>query len=378
MTFEFGCYNNPKDVPLSRGLYDAAYDLNMSFSQFLEYLNPTQVGDNTGLDAFERQLQAFGIRTKSDPRFGLPASTGAMFFQPNVPASSVLFPEFINRVARRALLNEETEVNKIVANWDTLQGTDMYRAIYIDETSLDRKKSRVAQMGKFPVVEIRWSEKATTLAKYGVKLQMSYEFMRRVSLPVIEMIIGRIMVQDRIDELDLALKTLNDGDGESKEGSAITNVNLSTLGVSNPDAVNDVTYEAWLRWLHMFNPGVCSVIIGNVLSTVQLMAMPKPSVDPIFFYQQIAGMKDEMGGRPIVANPRLAKTLDYITYDSAPDCEIIGVDPRYALIGYREAGTDLTETQKIIDGQWDEILMSSTVGFSTVFRSATKKLTCNA
>lgn len=376
MKVEFGSYRNPVEVPLSRDLYIAAYDRNMSFSQFLEFLNPTEKGDE--MDAFERQLMRFGIRTKYDPRFGLPPSTGALFFQPGVPASAVLFPEFINRVARRALLNEETAVNQIVASWETLTGSSVYRAIYIDETALQRKKSRVTQMGKFPVVEITWSEKATSLAKYGVKLAMSYEFTRQVSLPVIELLVSRIMLQDRIDELDLALKTLNDGDGQTKEGAAITAVNLSTLGVATPDNINDLTYDAYLQFLHKFTPGVCSVLVGNVNSTVKVMTMPKPAVDPVFFYSLLPGMNTEMGGRPKVINPRLASQVSFITYDDAPDHELIGVDPRFALIGYREAGTDLTETQRIIDGQWDEIVLSSTVGFSTVFRSAAKKLVCNA
>jgi len=374
LKIEFGAYNNPADLPLNRDLYTIAYDQNMSLSQLLETLNPTQRGDD--LDAFERQLMRFGIRTKADPRFGLPPSRGAMFFQPNVPASRVLFPEFINRVARRALMQEETVVNQLVASWETLQGTSVYRAIYIDEDELNRKKSRVPQMGKFPTVSITWSEKATTLAKYGVKLAMSYEFTRQASLPIIEMFVSRILLQDRIDELDLALKTLVEGDGQTKEGGAITTVALSTFGITTPDSVEDLTYAAWLRFLHTFSPGVASVVVGNVNSMVHVMTMPKPTVDPVWFLSVIQGMNAEMGGRPRVVNPRLAEQISYITYDSAPDHEILGVDPRYALIGYREAGTDLTETQKIIDGQWDEIVLSSTVGFSTVFRSAAKKLNC--
>lgn len=373
LQFEFKSYG-VDDMPLERDLYTAAYDMQMSFSQFLEYLNPTEPGDSTGLDAYDRQLMRFGIRSKYDPRFGLPPSKGALFFQPNVPQSRILFPEFLNRVARRALIQDEDMVNLLVATWEQLSGTTVYRSIYIDETELNRKKSRLEQFGKFPVVQIAWSEKATTLAKYGVKLAMSYEFVRQASLPVIEMLVSRIMLQDRIDEMGLALKTIHDGDGNTKEGDAIAVDSLADLGVTTPDNIDDLTYVAWLKWLHQFAPGTCNVVIGNVDSMVHVMTMPKPAVDPVWFYQLLN--TSEMGGRPKVVNPRIADNISYITYDDASDHEIVGIDSRYALIGYREVGSDLTETQRIIDGQWEEILMSNTVGFSNVFRSAARKLNC--
>jgi hypothetical protein len=374
---EFGSYGT-SDVPLNRKMYEVAYDQGMSFSQFLEWIQPTQPGDTTGLDAFERQMLRFGIRPNHDTKFGLPASKGNLFFQPGVPASTVLFPEFINRVARRALINEEDVLGRIVASMEQLSGTSVYRSIYIDETQANRTMSQINQYGKFPTVTISWSEKATTLKKYGVKLAMSYEFVRQASLPVIEMLISRIMLQNRIDEMGLALKTLVDGDGETKEGAAITTINLSTLLGSAADSINDLTYLTYLKFLHQFAPGTCDVIIGNVDATLQVQTMPKPSVDPVWFYQNISGMVNEMGGKPMLMNPRLASNISFITYDGTTAHELVGVDSRYALIGYREAGTDLTETQRIIDGQWEEILMSNTVGFANVFRSAAKKLKCDA
>lgn len=377
MKFEFGSYG-VNDVPLDRKMYEIAYDQGMSFSQLLEYMNPTEPGDNTGLDAFERQLQRFGIRTKNDPQYGMPASKGQLFFQGGVPTSTVLFPEFINRVARRAMINEENQVDLMVASWETLTGTTVYRSIYIDETQANRTMSQISQFGKFPVVNVSWSEKATTLKKYGVKLAMSYEFVRQASLPVISMLIERIMIQNRIDEMGLALKVINDGDGETKEGSAISSSNLSTYVGTTCDNISDITYAAYLKWLHQFNPGVCNVVIGNLNSIITVMTMAKPSVDPVFFYQLLGTMTKDFGGVPKLVNPRLADSISYIIYDDGDDHDLIGIDNRYALIGYREAGADLTETQKIIDGQWEEILMSNTVGFANVFRSAAKKLVGDA
>lgn len=372
MKFEFGSYG-VNDLPLDRKMYEIAYDKGMSFSQFLEYLNPTEPGDNTGLDAFERQLQRFGIRIKNDPKFGMPASKGNLFFNSGTPTSTVLFPEFINRVARRALINEENQVDLMVASWETLTGTTVYRSIYIDETQAQRTMGQVGQYGKFPVVEVSWSEKATTLKKYGVKLAMSYEFIRQASLPVIQMLVERIMLQSRLDEMGMALDILVSGDGETKEGAAISHLHLSDLGITG-DHIDHLDYPGYLKFLHSFYPGVCNVVIGNLNSIIHVMTMAKPSVDPVWFYQLLGNMTATMGGQPRLVNPRLAENVAFLIYDAGTVDELIAIDSRYALIGYREAGADLTETQKIIDGQWEEIIMSNTVGFANVFRSACKKL----
>ena len=104
--------------------------------------------------------------------------------------------------------------------------------------------------------------------------------------------------------------------------------------------------------------------------------MPKPSTDPIWMYALLD--KSILGGVPVVINPRIADTVRILVHDDVADDDIIGIDNRAALIGYRESGTDLTETNKIINGQWDEIVMSNTVGFANLFNSARRKITCDA
>ena len=101
---------DPKDIKLTPRLYSEALDKRMSFSQLLETLDPSErdaSGNIIGLDAFERQLQRFGIVTRSIPEAGIYASLGERFFQSNTPESSVLFPEFVNRVARMAIFEPD-------------------------------------------------------------------------------------------------------------------------------------------------------------------------------------------------------------------------------------------------------------------------------
>ena len=365
---------NANSITLSRNLYEQAFDKGMNFSQFLESIDPS--GSDDKLDAFERQLQRFGIRTKHDHKRGMYASNGEYFFNSNQPASTVLFPEYVSRVARTYMMNEEDNINALVASFENISGNGTYRSIYIDDTQAQRTKSRVGERGAFPVVKVSWSEKATTLAKYGVSIEMTYEFVRRASLPVIETLIGRIMLQNRLDEVSEALTVVTNGDGNAKEGSAATNSNLSAIQGGSPTGTESLTYVGWLKWLMLFFPGRCNVAIMNSTNYAEFMAMAKPSTDPIWIYSLLD--KSVLGGAPVVINPRIADTVRILVHDDVADNTIIGIDSRAALIGYRESGTDLTETNKIINGQWDEIVMSNTVGFANLFNSARRKLTTNA
>ena len=106
------------DVKLSKDLYARATAENKTFSHILEEIDPsvrTPDGKVVGLDAYERQLQRFGIITRACPEEGIYASRGERFFQPNNPTSAVLFPEFINRIARMAML-EPAIVDQIVVD----------------------------------------------------------------------------------------------------------------------------------------------------------------------------------------------------------------------------------------------------------------------
>jgi hypothetical protein len=272
-------------------------------------------------------------------------------------------------------MNQEDNVGELVSSFENIVGNGTYRSIYIDDTQAQRTKSRVGERGEFPRTTVSWSEKATTLKKYGVAIEMSYEFVRRASLPVIETLISRIMLQNRLDEVEMALSVIVSGDGNAKEGAAAGNTNLSTL-VSSPTGTESLTYVSWLRWLMSFFPGRCSTIVTNTTDYAKYMNMARPNPDPIWIYSLLD--KSVIGGQPSVVNPRVADRIRVVVHDGVAANTIVGIDRPYGIMGYRESNTDLTETNKIINGQWDEIVISNTIGFAKLFTSACKTLTTNA
>jgi len=375
--FEF-VKTNASDIKLEREMYPLAYDNGMTLTQFLENMDPSDPKDaKDGLDAFERQMMRFGIRTKNDPKTGMGASTGDMFFQSNYPAARILFPEFLNRVARVAVMSQEDLMNQLVASTELLQGSNLIRSIYIDDTQAQRTKSRVAELGEFPVVKVTWSEKATSLAKYGVRVEMSYEFVRRAALPVISILLSRIMLQTRLDEVGEAISALLLGDGSGHaSGGAIASSNLSTHQGGAPGGTGDMTYTGYLTWLLTFAPGACTTIISNAADTVLYLTMPKPTTDPLFMYQLLS---KPLGGVPTTPVNWPVNTNIYpVIHADVSASNLIGIDRSAAMIAVREAGADLTETDKIINGQFNQIIMSNTIGFQMLFASARKKLVTNA
>ena len=378
MKFEF-VKANADAIKLDPEMYFKAYQMGMSFSQFLENIDPTPLaGAGSELDAFERQLHRFGIRTKDDPKTGAQASKGELFFQSNQPESRILFPEYLNRVARISAMDESNIINELVAGTETISDAGIYRSLYIDDTQAERTMSRVGERGMFPIVKISWSEKATTLAKYGVAIQMSYEFVRRASLPLISTLVQRIMTQTRLDEVAMAIAALQAGDGSlHASGGAITALTIgdSDLQGGTPGGTEDVTYLGYLKFLYKFYPGACTTIIGKAHDILLLMTMEKPTVDPLWFYTFVN--QSQLQGKPILVNGMAPETVRYVISDACTEDYLIAIDKSAALFAYREAGADLTETNKIINGQWNEIVISNTIGFQTLFASARKQLQTN-
>ena len=95
-----------ENVKLEKGMYGRS---GHTFSQTLEELDPSEHYRGTaleGLDAFQRQLKRFDIKVK-----GSGSDMVEKFF--HTGESSVLFPEFVSRVVRQGM-EEENILSDIV------------------------------------------------------------------------------------------------------------------------------------------------------------------------------------------------------------------------------------------------------------------------
>ena len=244
------------EVVLDKGMYAEAVANKMTFSQYLERINPSKDGEI--LDAFERQLKRFGIVTKSQPEKGIYASTIESFLkasetyennqplQTGVPASTILFPEFISRIARMSLLsNTDYDVNNLLSTTRVIN-TSTYKELWIDMTpgqgaeqpdDTKYEMGRVGEFGTFPRVQITWEETAKTVFKRGVQIDMSYEFQREASMDILSIVIQRIMLSQSVSLFKKAIDKAFNG------ATAVESDSLDATATGNT-----ITYEAWLKW----------------------------------------------------------------------------------------------------------------------------------
>lgn len=356
-------------------VYKEAYKEGRTLSQHLEILDPSNqyVGNDAWLgqlDAFERQMLANGIQTKSDPAKGMYADTVDKFFL-GTSSSDVLFPEFINRTARQAMTAPDI-LNELVAIKTPIQG-NAYKTFYVDLSTAAKQKKRVAQGAEIPTTTITGHEHSVTLNKEGRAIDMSYEYVRRIRIDMLARLIEGILQQTGLDLAEKAVNVLISGDGNSN--TAATNYNLTTLGGTVADGID---WESWLKFRLKFYPykGVTAIVDETQL--IKVLGIQPPVIDPLTL---MAAMN---GGTPVGGGANLAQNvfsgpMRYVYLPSSTiENKVLVIDPKYALEQVTEIGADIVETDRMIKSQFETIVLSQVTGFATLFPDVVKTLTTNA
>lgn len=363
------------DIKLSLNLYQEANEKGMTFSQFLESIDPS-TKYNDGLDAFERQVLRVSekltnegknpIYLKSIPEKGIWASPVSAFYQ--TEESAVLFPEFINRTAREAL-KESSTLKELVAITTPIDG-DAYRTIYFEDAPEATQLKRVAQGAELPLAIMKTSENAIRLYKYGRQLKMTYEAARRMRIDLFAHHIQSIMLQVDVDRAAAAIDVLINGDGNN---NAATNHNKTDLqGGETTDAL---AYKGWAKFMALFYPHVMTTVVCNLDTLIDhLLSIEPPNVDPLKLIEQLRTGRTTAGGT--MAQP-LFNDYRIVYNPEVPDDVLLGLDRRYALEMVTEIGADITETAKIIGSQWEQATISETVGFGIFLPKARATLTAD-
>jgi hypothetical protein len=356
------------EIPLSIQLYREANEKGLTFSQFLEQIDPSHEY-NDGLDAFERQLQRYNLVTKSIPEKGIWASKVEAFYTSSDPtATPVLFPEYVNRVAREALVQDDI-LSEMVAIRTPID-SNAYRTIYIDTDSKMTSKKRVAEGADMPVATMRTSENTIKIYKYGRRLKATYEAIRRMRIDLFNLHIQGIMMQAAMDRATDAYNVLKNGDGNN---NAATNYNKTDLQTGV--ATDALSYAGWLKYMFKFYPYKMSTIIGGEAELIELLTVNAPNIDPLKLIQMLKFGGTAQGGT-------MAQNIfnDYriVFLPDATANVLLGFDRRYGMEMVTEVGSDITETQRIISSQWEEIVISEVNGFGIFLPLSRRTLTLNA
>ena len=337
-----------ENVKLEKGMYGRS---GHTFSQTLEELDPSEHYRGTaleGLDAFQRQLKRFDIKVK-----GSGSDMVEKFF--HTGESSVLFPEFVSRIVRQGM-EEENILSDITATVTRFDGMD-YRSIASVPTEEDKKLMRVEEGAEIPQTMIRTQENLVRLHKRGRMLVAPYEAIRfqrldlfSVTLRQIGAYIGRMHLED-------AISVLRDGDGNDNAAEVFS---VGTDPISGPAGTLD--YNALVDFWAQFDPYTMNTMLVSSDVMLSLLKMPE-------FQNPVTGLNFQ--GTGSLTSPLGAKLL---RTSAMPAGTLIGLDKNYAL--EQICASEVTvEYDKLIDRQLERAAITSISGFAKLFGDASKVLT---
>ena len=336
-----------ENVKLEKGMYGRS---GRTFSQTLEELDPSEHYRGTaleGLDAFQRQLKRFDIKVK-----GNGSDMVEKFF--HTGESSVLFPEFVSRIVRHGM-EEENILSDITATVTRFDGMD-YRSIASVPNEEDKKLVRVEEGAEIPQTMIRTQENLVRLHKRGRMLVAPYEAIRfqrldlfSVTLRQIGAYIGRMHLED-------AISVLRDGDGNDNAAEVFK---VGTEPISGTAGTLD--YNALVDFWAQFDPYTMNTMLVSNDVMLSLLKMPE-------FQNPMTGLNFQ--GTGSLTSPLGAKLL---RTSAMPAGTLIGLDKNYAL--EQICGSEVTvEYDKLIDRQLERAAITSISGFAKLFGDASKVL----
>ena len=339
---------NYETLRLEKGMYGES---GRTFTQVLEAMDPSENYRGTaleGLDAFQRQLKRFDIHVK-----GGGSDMVEKFF--HTTDSSVLFPEFVSRVVRQGM-EENNILPAITATTTNFNGMD-YRSI-ASVTSDDEKKLKlVDEGGQLPQTVMKTQENLVKLHKRGRMLVASYEAIRfqrldlfSVTLRQIGSHIARMHVEDAIDVI------LN-GDGNENAAAAYT---VGTSPISG--TAGTLSYDALLDFWAQFDPYTMNTMLVGGDAMLKLLKLDE-------FQNPLTGLNFQ--GTGTLTTPLGAALL---RTSAMPAGKLIGLDKNYAL-EMVTSGDVLVEYDKLIDRQLERAAITSISGFAKLYQDAGKVLT---
>jgi hypothetical protein len=384
---------SPVDAARGFGLdyFVRAHAQGINVSQLLEQDDPTSEygSDDRDLDAFERMMEAAGIRVMPVQEEGRRASTWEEATKTHQRKAMV--HEFLSRVWRQAsamtpmrpqtrsiLLSGDAALNTItnmytddttirarqivppipldalVARTTTIEGAD-FRSLYIvDDLGTDAyRMKRVMEGTDIPATTLVSGEHYVQIHKFGRALLATYEQLRRQRIDRIAFIVARMALQAEVDKVSIALDTVVNGDGNANTSSTV----LALTALDAAASAGTLTLKGWLTFITRFtNAYRPTVVLGQEASIMQLLMLPVNTVN----------------GIPLV----LLQNTSNRTSD-APALKLVAWDGRQTLERLVEAGGTVSEVDNFIRNQTALWTMTESEGFDIFDANGSKTLNIN-
>ena len=335
-------------VKLDKGMYGES---GRTFTQVLESCDPSENYRGTpleGLDAFQRQLKRFDIRVR-----GRGSDAVEKFF--HTTDSAVLFPEFVSRVVRQGM-EEDNILPSITATVTAFHGMD-YRSITSIPSQEDRKLQRVEEGAQLPQTVVKTQENLVKLHKRGRMLVASYEAIRFQRLDLFSVTLRQIGSHIARMHVEDAIGVILNGDGNDNPADALA-IGTSPIGGTS----GTLSYDALLDFWAQFDPYTMNTMLVGGDAMLKLLKLDE-------FQNPLTGLNFQ--GTGTLTTP-LGATL--LRTSAMPAGKIVGLDKNYAL-EMVTSGDVLVEYDKLIDRQLERAAITSISGFAKLYQGASKVLT---
>ncbi len=156
-----------------------------------------------------------------------------------------LFPAWVETTLREAALGQ----NIISYICDTTQSidTNIIKSPMIDLGSEKNQKAlkmaRIAEGADLPTGKIQVGEKAVTLWKHGRAIELTYESLRRIAIPLFQKQLNAIINDVTFQNLNDAVLTLVEGDGNNNAAEKLATT--ATAGKITAAEIIDAMTEYW-------------------------------------------------------------------------------------------------------------------------------------
>ena len=395
-------------------LMEEAFERGLNLSSWLESLSPTK--DDNELDAFQRLLRVEGLRTSADRQQRYTPSPVTDFL--SSPMKRLLLIEHLNRsyreIAYRApMLSTDMEagstlrpfvdgtarfdrmiapvvpLSELISTTTMIQGQD-YRTLVFEYDSNAFTEERVPEGDDLPIARMRQSENVIALLKRGIRFQVTYEFMRRSQMHVdkLSLQMQKIAVHRELAKVRLGVTTMMNGDGNT--GTNATVHKLYTLDdtadgwpttghITSADANATaqgkvkLSMRAWLAFKKKFeNPYTITTILMNesMATNLELLDLGTQNTSLVEL-QNLANRLTYGQLRPINLT---ADGIRYGWLSSVSDHQILAFDNRFALEYITEMGGDISEMDRFIHNQTEEITISENYGMGIMDNLACRVL----
>jgi len=325
-----------KDVKLEKGMYDEVAKQRKSFNALLEEQDPSgeYQGELGKLTAYERQLVKHDIRVK-----GLYADVVEKFFA--TTSSTVLFPDYVTGQVQAGILAASLLPQITAVTTDI--GAATYKGLVMAETEADRQLHQIGEGTEIPVTSLSTTEHTVNLHKYGRRLEVTYEALKRQRIDVVAVFLQRMGVQIGLDETDAALGVIINGDGNS-----------NPLVDTDSEVTTVLDYDEMTRLYLAFTAGygLNTIVVGDPMLRTILNMNEFKDPDVGFSFQRTGQLMSPVG----------ATMLRWTSTAVLPTDYVLGIDSRFGLQQLTDGGVT-TEVDRIISRQTEQTVVSKWTGF---------------